>query len=41
MRRENISVTVGWIGLAVVGDGILVFGVIAATVPSCGDELLT
>ena len=40
MRRENLSITVGWICLAVIGVGILGFGLIAATVPTSDDQLL-
>ena len=40
MRRENRSVTLGWICLAVVGVGILAFGLVAATVLTSEDRPL-
>ena len=40
MQRENPSLRVGWICLAVVGVSILAFGVVAASVPTAGDEPL-
>lgn len=38
--RETMSLRLGWIFLGVVSVGILGFGVVAATVPTSGDELL-
>lgn len=40
MRRESVSVRVGWICLVVVSAGILGFGLVAALVPIPGDALL-
>jgi hypothetical protein len=40
VRRENLSVRLGWTSLAVVGVAILAFGVIAATVLTSDDQPL-
>ena len=40
MRRENWSVRLGWLCLAVVGVGILAFGLTAATVLTSEDQPL-
>jgi hypothetical protein len=40
VRRENAFLRVGWICLLVVGVGILAFGLVAAPVPSAGDQRL-
>jgi hypothetical protein len=40
VRRENLSVRLAWICLAVVGVGILAFGLIAATVLTSDDQPL-
>jgi hypothetical protein len=40
VRRENLSVRLGWICLAFVGVGILAFGLIAATVLTSDDRPL-
>jgi hypothetical protein len=40
VERESLSVRVGWICLVVVSLGILGFGVVAALVPTAGDDLL-
>src|SRR3954452_17569004 len=40
MRRESVSVRVGWICLLVVGVGILVFGLVAVVAPGPGDRPL-
>jgi hypothetical protein len=38
--RENLAVRIGWICLVVVSLGILDFGLVAALVPTAGDDLL-
>jgi len=40
VRRDEVSVRVGWICLVVVSVGILAFGVVVAVVPMTGDVLL-
>lgn len=40
MRRDEVSIRVGWICLLVVSVGILAFGVVVAVVPMTGDVLL-
>lgn len=40
MRRENVSLRLGWISLVLVGVGILAFGLITATVPTSDDPAL-
>jgi hypothetical protein len=40
VRREDWSVRLAWIGLAVVGVGILAFGLVAATVLTSDDQPL-
>lgn len=40
MMVDRVLVRVGWICLAVVSAGILVFGIVVALVPMGGDELL-
>ncbi|MCU7729100.1 hypothetical protein ODJ79_35760 [Actinoplanes sp. KI2] len=40
MRRESVSVRVGWICLLVVGAGILLFGLVAVVAPGGGDRAL-
>jgi hypothetical protein len=40
MRRESVSVRVGWICLLVVGAGILAFGLVTVLAPGAGDRPL-
>jgi hypothetical protein len=40
VRRENVSLRIGWICLLVVGVGILAFGLVAALVPGSANQPL-
>ncbi|MBO0773199.1 MAG: hypothetical protein J2P35_17220 [Actinobacteria bacterium] len=40
MRRENAYTRLGWICLAIVGAGILGFGLVAAVAPASGNQQL-